>query len=137
MSCFDGNMVVSAGMAHIEGTNGFYCLIRKTLAKRGKRNCQSSEAKSFSRSGTRIINRPVAGRRSNPPGHRLLRWSSGRRAPNNVTSHLSTHWIIGLLLPSCLLGYGLRNPIIYTEKVDLAIALITFTVILHTVTKRS
>ena len=31
----------------IEGTDGFYCLLRKTLAKWGKRNCQSSEAKSF------------------------------------------------------------------------------------------
>ena len=37
----------------IEGTNGFYCLVRKTLAKRGKRNCQSSEAKCFCRSETR------------------------------------------------------------------------------------
>ena len=43
----------------IEGTNGFYCLTRKTLAKRGKRNCQSSEEKSFYRSGTRTIDRPV------------------------------------------------------------------------------
>ena len=41
----------------IEGTNGFYCLIRKTLAKQGKRNCQSSEEKSFYRSGTRTIGR--------------------------------------------------------------------------------
>ena len=54
----------------IEGTNGFFCLIRKTLAKRGKRNCQSSEAKSFYRSGTRTFDRPVAGRCSNPLGHR-------------------------------------------------------------------
>ena len=54
----------------IEGTNGFYCLIRKTLAKRGKRNCQSSEEKSFYGSGTRTIDRPVAGRHPNPLGHR-------------------------------------------------------------------
>ena len=47
----------------IEGTDGFYCLLRKTLAKRGKRNCQSSEAK-------RTIDRPVAGRRCNPLRHR-------------------------------------------------------------------
>ena len=52
----------------VEGTDGLYCLLRKTLAKRGKWNCQSSEAKSF-RSGTRTIDRPVAGRRSNPLGH--------------------------------------------------------------------
>ena len=54
----------------IEGTNSFYCLIRKTLAMRGKRNCQSSEEKSFYRNGTRTIERPVAGRRPNPLGHR-------------------------------------------------------------------
>ena len=54
----------------IEGPNGFFCLIRKTLAKRGKRNCQSSEAKSFYRSVTRTFDRPVAGRCSNPLGHR-------------------------------------------------------------------
>ena len=29
----------------IEGTDGFYCLIQKTLANRGKRNSESSEAK--------------------------------------------------------------------------------------------
>ena len=29
----------------IEGTGGLYCLLRKTLAKRGKMNCQSSGAK--------------------------------------------------------------------------------------------
>ena len=40
----------------IEGTDGFECLLQKTLAKRGKRNCHSSEAKSFYRSGVR--NRP-------------------------------------------------------------------------------
>ena len=50
------------------GTNRVLCLLRKTLAKRGKRNCQSSE--SFYQSGTRTIDRPVAGRRSNPLGHR-------------------------------------------------------------------
>ena len=54
----------------IEGTNGLYCLIRKTLAKRGKRNCQSSEEKSYYRSVTRTIDRPVAGRRPSPLGHR-------------------------------------------------------------------
>ena len=54
----------------IEGTNVFYCLIRKTLAKRGKRNWQSSEEKSFYRSGTRTIDRTVAGRLPNPLGHR-------------------------------------------------------------------
>ena len=54
----------------IEGTNVFYCLIRKTLAKRGKRNCQSSEEKSVYRSGTQTIDRPVAGRFPNPRGHR-------------------------------------------------------------------
>ena len=48
----------------------FTCLIRKTLAKQGKRNCQSSEEKSFYRSGTRTIDCPVAGRGANPLGHR-------------------------------------------------------------------
>ena len=47
---------------------------KDTVAKRGtrnpKRNCQSSEEKSFYRSGTRTIDRPVAGRRPNPLGHR-------------------------------------------------------------------
>ena len=33
------------GTHQIEGTEAFYCLLRKTLAKWGKRNCQSSEAK--------------------------------------------------------------------------------------------
>ena len=42
----------------------------KDTGKRGKRNCQSSEENSFYRSGTRIIERPVAGRRPNPLGHR-------------------------------------------------------------------
>ena len=39
----------------------------KDTGKRGKRNCQSSEEKSFFyRSGTRTIERPVAGRRPKP-----------------------------------------------------------------------
>ena len=42
----------------------------KDSGKRGKRNCQSSEQKSFYRSGTRTIDRPVAGRYPNPLGHR-------------------------------------------------------------------
>ena len=58
----------------IEGTDGFYCLLRKTLAKRGKRNCQSSEAK-------RTIDRPVAGRRSNPLRHRPLPLAAWYEAP--------------------------------------------------------
>ena len=42
----------------------------KDTGKRDKRNCQSSEEKSFYRSGTRTIERPVAGRRPNSLGHR-------------------------------------------------------------------
>ena len=42
----------------------------KDTGKRGKRNCQSPEEKSVYRSGTRNIERPVAGRRPNPLGHR-------------------------------------------------------------------
>ena len=53
----------------IEGTDGFYCLLRKTLAKRGKRSCQSSEAKSFTAVGLEhsTFRSPVE--RSNPLGH--------------------------------------------------------------------
>ena len=43
---------------------------QKDTGKRGKRNCHSSEKKSFYRSGTRTIERPVAGRLPNPLGHR-------------------------------------------------------------------
>ena len=44
----------------IEGTDRFYCLLRKSG---GKQNCQSSEAKRFSASGIRTIDHPVASRR--------------------------------------------------------------------------
>ena len=43
----------------IEWTDGF-CLLRKTLAKRSKRNCQSSEAKLPQRDSNPAGNRPVA-----------------------------------------------------------------------------
>ena len=54
----------------IEGTDGFERLLRKTLAKRGKRNCPSSEEK-FSAVGFEPDpHRPVASaiQRSNPLG---------------------------------------------------------------------
>ena len=50
----------------IEGTDGFECLLRKTLAKRGKRNCQSSEAKRFPQWDS---NTGPSGRQSNALTH--------------------------------------------------------------------
>ena len=35
---WDLGIAIDTRSDEIEGTNGFYCLIRKTLAKRGKRN---------------------------------------------------------------------------------------------------
>ena len=72
-SCADPERGTKKWGGNVVGTNGFYCLIRKTLAKKGKRNCQSSEAKSFYRSGVRT--RPecpvsIPGQRPNPLGHR-------------------------------------------------------------------
>ena len=55
----------------IEGTDNFYCLLRKTLAKWGKRNLQSSEAK-FSQ----WYSNPGPVRHSNPLGHRAPRDSN-------------------------------------------------------------
>ena len=54
----------------VEGTDGFYCLLRKTLARRGKRNCQSSEAKLSAVGFERVPHRPAASASqcSNPLG---------------------------------------------------------------------
>ena len=88
----------------IEGTNGFYCLIRKTLASRV--NGQSSEAKSFYRSGNRTIESPVTGRRSNLLDHRAP-FSNFMLASSNTT-RMYVHIIIFFPLLSFLLPYFLH-----------------------------
>ncbi len=73
----------------IEGTDGFWYLIRKTLATRDKRNCQSSEAK-FSAVGFEPSrDYPVASpsQRSNPLGYRpslaVVKW---RQHDHNINA---------------------------------------------------
>ena len=63
-----GSFTSSRHRHQIEGTDGFYCLLRKTLAKRGKRNCQSSEAKSRQQHS----NSGPPGRRSHALSHSAL-----------------------------------------------------------------
>ena len=55
----------------IQGTDGFYCLLRKTLARRDKLNCQSPEAKLSAVGFEPVSHRPAAGasQRSHPLGH--------------------------------------------------------------------
>ena len=95
--------------------DGFYCLLQKTLAKRGKRNCQSSEAESlvkFSSVGLEpsTVRSPVE--RSNPLGHRApLRQPHpssdlGRLFGNVQFNHFST---TGLLRASASSYFALVN----------------------------
>ena len=91
----------------VEGTDCFYCLLRKALSKRGKRNFQSSEAKLPQRDS----NPRPPGRHSNAPTH-----SAPARPETFVTNDIvDAHNYRMLTPPNC---FAIKKSVQYGAAVS-------------------